>query len=159
MDDTSISPLHNEKKPINIPVGIGGWLILIIIGLFGSILLSALDFVHYFDVWKYVDFGFGALFTVTYLNEIAVSALILILIFRRKIFFRKLFLIQTCAYALINLIIIILNGGDDAVIIFLAMTERALWTVYLFRSERVENTFIGMKSTAELMDETETPAS
>ena len=153
-EEVKISPLIKpDKQPKQPPVGLSGWFSLIVIGLFGTILLDIVTVVPLLPIdLSIVNMFFFVVFLISLLNEVVLSAVILILIFKRSIIFRVLFLIQTC---ILGACILIIQDGSSLI----QMLARILWTVYLFRSERVKNTFIGIKSINQVLAETETPVS
>ncbi len=142
-DDTVLE----EKQP----QGFGGWFVLILIGLFASIILGTVQFFQYSEVWQYVDFGLGSLLTIDYLNTIILSIVILIFIFRKDIRFRLMYLIQTCISVVIIICLFAIIGTADGQMIG-SMLGRILWTIYLFKSVRVKNTFVDKKPTEENKD-------
>ncbi len=163
MNEIKISPqLKPGKLPKQPPWGLGGWFTLVMIGLIGMIIIGIVSVIEVVQI-EYIRINpyFLVLFIICILNEVCLSAAILFLIYKRNKLFRLLFVVQTCvlifccfADSYLSLI-----SGFQTDFSWLSVLSRILWTVYLFRSERVKNTFIGMKSIAELMNETETPAS
>ncbi len=163
MNEIKLSPqLKPGKPPKQPPVGLGGWFALIMIGLILSIIADIGGTVKLFQSdLSYMNLFFLLFFIICITNELILSAVILFFIFKRNILFRLLFVIQTCVFAVCYFAYLFLcafyNIPPD--ISFMTIFARILWTVYLFRSERVKNTFIGTKSIAQIVRETETPAS
>ena len=125
--------------------GFGGCFVLIIINLFGNIIISIIDFFDLLNAFSQLNGGLIAIFIAAYLNNIGLSGIIAVYIIKRRILFRKLYLIQTCiSLALCFLLAFFIPLYYDRTIVqmVIAMLIRALLTVYLFRSVRVKNTFV-----------------
>jgi drug/metabolite transporter (DMT)-like permease len=150
MSKVNISPqIKPGKLPKYTPVGLGGWFTLVIIGLFGTILMDILSMFEVFPIdISNVNIFYFVIYLICIVNEVILSVVILALIFLRKIMFRNLYLIQTCVLG--ACFIVMLEGSS-----LVALLARILWTVYLYRSERVKNTFFGIKSINQTLSETE----
>ena len=163
MNEIKFSPqLKPGKMPNQPPWGLGGWFTLVMIGLVGMIIVGILSVIQVVQIeYTQINPYFLVLFIICILNEVCLSAVILFFIYKRNILFRLLFVVQTCVliFCYFSDLYLSLSFGFQTELSLLSVFGRILWTVYLFRSERVKNTFIGMKSIAQLMDETETPAS
>jgi|GEM_PF-2934337 len=133
-----IEDSNQQKMPLN---GFSGWFIFVIIGLFANIILSANQFTDNFHMWRYIDIGTAALLAATYLNAIVFSLIILAYIFKRSILFRKLYLIQTCIAVVLGVITLFALNFNAVIQLVLGMVSRILWTLYLYRSKRVKETF------------------
>jgi hypothetical protein len=151
MNETKISPMLIPGKASGQPIGLGGIFILFIIGLCVDILMNTFVMI---DILSY-DLTKANLFILTIIfifltNEVVMSAFILYFVFRRNIIFRKLYLIQTCIFAVCYIFLFSVNMPIFSILM------RILWTLYLFRSVQVKNTFIGIKSISETLSDTET---
>jgi hypothetical protein len=151
MNETKISPMLIPGKASGQPIGLGGIFILFIIGLYVDILMNTFVMI---DILSY-DLTKANLFILTIIfifltNEVVMSAFILYFVFRRNIIFRKLYLIQTCIFAVCYIFLFSVNMPIFSILM------RILWTLYLFRSVQVKNTFIGIKSISETLSDTET---
>ncbi len=147
-----LKPEHKHKEP---PVGLGGWFTFIIIGLIVLIISGVVGLSQMLSYLVYYPVYFIIFLSICIINELFLSAVLLFFIYKRNIIFRKLYVIQTCILIASLLFIFILSflfsiSTDFSILGILA---RILWTVYLFRSERVHNTFIGFKTIShELAD-------
>lgn len=161
MSDIKISSqLKPGKLPKQPPWGLGGWFTLVMIGLVGMIILGIMSVLEVVQIeYTQINPYFLVLFIICILNEVCLSVAILFFIYKRNILFRLLFIVQTCVLIFCSFVdfYLSLSFGFQAEFSLLSVLGRILWTVYLFRSERVKNTFIGMKSIAQLMEETEAP--
>lgn len=150
MNQVNISPLIKPNKlPKQSPVGLDGWFTLIIIGLFGTIIVNIITVITLLPLdFSTVNMFYFSILIICVLNEVGLSSIILLFIFKRNIVFRILFLIQTC---ILGICFFLIPSGSS----FIPILARILWTVYLYRSERVKNTFIGLKSINQIMGESE----
>jgi hypothetical protein len=131
-------------------IGIGGWLVLIILGQFLNIILCIKNII---DSRSYIgkNAEFGLLFIVAIavcILSVVLSAGILFFIFKTNITFRILFVIQ----GLLNLVFVIFiasyidglgyNNGYLISSIVGSLIGNVIWITYVFKSKRVKNTFI-----------------
>lgn len=159
MSELKISPqLKSGQMPKQPPVGLGGWFTLIIIGLFAISLSGIVSIFELFSIgFEKADPLLLTFYFFCILNDVALSAFILVFIFKHNIIFRMLFIIQTCVITLCFFIYfyIALAFGFKSELNFISILGRILWTVYLFRSERVKNTFFGIKSINKILENSE----
>lgn len=151
MSKVNISPLLKSQRQKMPPVGLGGWFAVIIIGLVGTVLFNVIGI---FDVipmidWPHVQLFRVMLWLICLLNDIVLSLVILWFIHKRNIIFRTLYLIQTCL--ILFLFLILLVCYLQAVAPVYTLLARILWTVYLYRSQRVRNTFLGIKTINDIL--------
>lgn len=144
--------MNNDASPkMKEPYGLSGWFVIIILGLFWTIILGINELMNYSDIWKFVDFGYGVFFAISSFNSIFISAIILVSIFKKDIRFRAMFVIQSCVYMLMAFIMCGVIKVNEQVIV--SIIGRVLWSIYLFKSERVKNTFENSYPLGEIRDE------
>jgi hypothetical protein len=156
-----LSELETTNPIQDGPVGIGGWLLLPIFGLFATPVLGALQFGIYknvFAAWPFLDVYQSLVIVVELLvNAIlvfAAPAALLFFLFKRLGIFPGWFMI----WAIVSPIFLI----ADAILVYLAFPEpggtafdketvRAIsqsvwgaliWVPYMMKSRRVANTFV-----------------
>ncbi len=144
------SSLTIPQQPIEYPydydpslIGIGGWLILVVIGRILSVIIGVYNFANtlvIFNQYNVSDFWSYAITCIEMLNGVGLSFVMLILIFKRNIVFRRLFVIQMSIAILDALLIGIYTSTYTTLISTIAST--VVWTIYFYRSLRVKNTFI-----------------
>ena len=132
----------NKKLP---PVGLGGWLTLFIISQLGVVvsIVSKLGELL-FRLSSLNAFLLAYNFLLIFIEGIF-PIVILVFLFKGKMLFRSLYLIQTIIFAFCLLALFALSIFDNTYSIIgslLPLLIRILWTVYLYRSERVKNTFL-----------------
>ncbi|OMD28178.1 hypothetical protein BJP48_00130 [Paenibacillus odorifer] len=166
--ETNLNEKKNDYKPLGIS-GLGGWLILVQIGLYGTIIIQLMqlfqDSFTAFDaaIWtaftsKGSDFyhplwGFIIVFETTFnIAILAFSVYILINFYRKKAFLPRLLIIFYIAIPVVGIIDVVLlyqiplarelGNGDSLKRIIRSAFTCAIWTAYLLKSERVHNTFV-----------------
>jgi hypothetical protein len=158
MAKVEISPLlktnHKQKEP---PVGLGGWFTIIIIGLILTIVANVAMTPQLLPNLVYYPLYLIVFLSICLINEVMLSAVILFFIYKRNIIFRKLFVIQTCILIVCAFILLFISYlfNVSSGFSITGVLARILWTTYLFRSERVHNTFIGVKSINQTLTENE----
>lgn len=150
------------------PVGLGGWLILVVIGLFGSLLLKLKTLMDNIQVLGTPDWdllttpgneAYDPMWAPTIYFEIVVlivalmlNGVVLYLFFARKSAFKTAFII----FALLNLGISVVDAVLCSMIsnfpkegwvevvkaIFQSGVYAAIWIAYMVKSVRVRNTFV-----------------
>ena len=151
-----------EKKPIKMgveedlePVGIGGWLILVAIGIILTPLTSLMNIFNIDEVYKtakLLDIDFPmAYFSVSKFGYICIFILSIILLF---LFFQKKrlyvpFAIGEIVFRMILVLVLMFIGSSvpmmRAQLIMIAifgLTSGIIWIMYYRKSVRVKNTFI-----------------
>jgi len=128
--------------------GIGGWMILIIIGRFASIIQTVLIVPRTLSLLGFqseVDVLLTVLLAVIIPLTVVTEIIILVLIFKKKILFRKVMTI----YIIVNMAILLaltiyrsiaLDDFDGTIIV--SFISAAIWITYLYKSKRVKNTYI-----------------
>ena len=145
-----------EQRPVSFPVdydptlnGLGGWLVVVIIGRILTILLGVLGITSesaYLGYSNSIDSLIYLELVIYILVSIIMSCVILYLMFKRNILFRRLFVIQTITIFLSNIILSLyvynlgyeMSGSELASPLFAGV----IWIIYLYKSKRVKNTFI-----------------
>ncbi len=115
------------------PQGIGGWLILLTISLFGSSLISI-----FYIIW-YIQ-GDNIVSMLAYTLVLCLTIYCLILVFKKKKEFKKWILILLGANIVIATVLGLMNnyyqGIPKAIVWFF------IWGAYVSNSKRVKNTFV-----------------
>lgn len=178
MEETAIVNESNqqsrEKEPPLLLLGasgLGGWLVLVQIGIYLTILLNILslnnDILPAFssDIWETLtskdSIVYDPMWAPLLIFELVVNTLFVLLgifclyiMYRKKSIFPKLMIILYSAslavaildYILLNQISIIdeydISGQDDVTVIIRSAITCAIWIPYFRKSERVQNTFI-----------------
>ena len=126
------------KKHHCAPKGLGGWFTLVIIGQVAMIIMVITTILQdMLPIWVYLDVFLRFWFVFLFINEGVLSGVILGFIFARKMIFRTLFIVQSIGTFIFGIVHMPFLDTD-----FLpGLIARAFWIVYLFRSERVNNTF------------------
>jgi hypothetical protein len=156
-------PRQDEPVSVNYPEdydpslnGIGGWLVLVIIGQIIRIILSIKDItdsVSLFGVLPAFDviLYFGV--AVDIIFGIVLPVIILILMFSRNITFRILFVIGVSVIFLFNIFVILYLQAlgynifsEYAGSLIGSIAGGVIWILYLYKSERVKNTYIYPKT-------------
>ena len=129
--------------------GISGWMVIVVIGRILTALISGyndIKLIAMLSANNMTDILFNLMLALDLLNTIGLSAVMLVLIFRRNILFRTLFVIQ---FALSILEAVIINIHVSAAYgvpadpsSYANFAGGIIWTIYLFVSKRVKNTFI-----------------
>jgi len=155
-----------EEKKIE---GLGGWLILVCLGLFFSIIkgiFAIYDFKPYFslEVWKYLSdpssegyhflYRYALIFDLTSNIVLVIFiATLLVLFFRKRSNFPKLIIVlyitcivvtivDTFLWSIISGSFSLAMGSGSVLSTFLVIIEYLIWTMYFLKSKRVKNTFI-----------------
>ncbi len=129
--------------------GIGGWLVLVIIGRFLSIIMgikSIADISKALGLEPSLDGLLYLMIIVFAAVYIILSGVVLYFIFSRKIVFRILFVAQVAADLVLAVVFnaILANKGYDTSYtgFFQTIIGGAIWIAYLYKSKRVKNTYI-----------------
>lgn len=149
---------ESNESPVTYPKdynpelnGIDGWLIFIVLGLVMTAASGIVYFFNYFSIMCPVNIRLGIEMGIQILVNIAGSVWILVMLYRRKILFRKLYIIQMIVGGIYLLLLFIFSDKylSDAyfstdTIIGLAITtiRSVICIIYLYKSKRVKNTFI-----------------
>lgn len=157
--ETAIS--DNQNKDIK---GLGGWLILVCIGMFGSLLVTVYNLSIFVPVFRYSTWHklsesqfYHPLLKPTLIFEFSANSIriillivMLILFFMQKKIFPKLAIINY-AYCIIVVIVdsalaasipALASDGSSITDIFRNIIAAAIWIPYFLTSVRVKNTFI-----------------
>lgn len=158
MADTVVDDTH---KPAPGPIGIGGWLLLPMLGLFAAPIVGVMQLVGYADVfsaWQYLNAG-QAVFVVAELAAnltlvLLAPAILLFFMFKRLEMFPGWYMIWAAAgpvFLLADAFFAYMLIPEQGSEIFDKETVRgigrsilsaAIWIPYMMRSERVANTFV-----------------
>jgi hypothetical protein len=128
--------------------GIGGWLIVVIIGRILSIIVGIKDIgdVGAITVPSAYQWLMDSCVAFDLIVNIAMSIVILVLMFTKKKSFRIIFVVQAVTSFLFLLFadIYLINQGIDTQVTNLAnpIVGGLIWITYLYKSKRVRNTFI-----------------
>lgn len=157
MDRSAVSYPKDYNPELN---GIDGWLIFIVIleaGLASSGMYYILRYFRSIGAIFQLYIRIGIIMAALWIVLIAGSVWILIMIYKRRILFRRLFVIQTfLVVALYPLLFIFANpqtGGIDGILpvlirtvmtsdFIITLVRGVIWITYLFKSKRVRNTYI-----------------
>lgn len=117
--------------------GIGGWLIVMMIGLMGSILLEAVSLYIDLAAGTYLEFGLDLCF-------LSFAIICLVFMFRHSRHFPKLGIALYVFGLLNNLFFYVTHDSPPNTIgsIVGSLIGTAIWVTYLLRSKRVKNTFV-----------------
>lgn len=136
---------YDYDKSLN---GFGGWMAVFIIGHFLSILAIISGTVQLSD-YRGFNEQIDTLINISIVLAIVELILVIIviyLIFKRNILFRKIFVIRvvvSIAFAVgLEIYIYTLFGTVDSTQILYSIVPAAIWVTYVYRSKRVKNTFI-----------------
>lgn len=128
--------------------GLGGWLILVIIGLVSSILTNGGLAIVFFNA---KNGGYTLPEAAPLLNSLILISIIffilpsiglVLMIYTKKIF--RSFMIGMYILAIVSSLVqifILLNNGSDVTISF-TLVKSIIWIVYFVKSKRVRNTFV-----------------
>jgi hypothetical protein len=141
---------RQDNYTANRLVGIGGWLIVVVIGLCLSILISGLTTVGILFLRSSVTFTADSDFTLNLLLALSVVSTILpiiglILMVSKKKEFRSLMIgmqIISFGSALINLYASDIGRYSTNFNNYVAIIASIAWLAYFLKSERVRNTFV-----------------
>jgi hypothetical protein len=151
-NDAQFSPLQPVDYPDDYDPslnGIRGWMVIIVIGRILTLLYGAYSNINglmTFVSYHVSDFVLYLMLVIDTLNTVGLSVVMLVLIFKRNILFRTLFVIQFSALIIETIIIGIyvskvynapLDPSD-----YVGLIGGVVWAIYLFVSKRVKNTFI-----------------
>lgn len=166
--ETNLNERKYDHNPLGVS-GLGGWLILVQIGLYGTIIILLMqlfqDSFTAFDADIWTEFtskgsefyhplwGFIIVFETIYnVILLAFSVYILIKFYKRKSVVPRLLIIFYIATPVIGIIDYVLlqqiplarelGNGESLRGIFRSAITGAIWTAYFIKSERVRNTFI-----------------
>ena len=139
--------IPEKRDPLN---GIGGWLIVVVIGLCLSILISGLTTVGILFLRSSVTFTADSDFTLNLLLALSVVSTILpiiglILMVSKKKEFRSLMIgmqITSFGSALINLYASDIGRYNTNFNNYVAIIASIAWLAYFLKSERVRKTFV-----------------
>lgn len=157
-----------DYKPLRIS-GLGGWLILVQIGLYGTILMLLMQLfgnsLSVFDaeIWNLFTssesefyhplWGFIFVFEIVFIVTVLLfGVFILFNFYMKKSITPTLFIVFYCAIAMFGIIDYVLlyqiplakeiEGGNSLRDIIRSVLTSAIWCAYFIKSERVQNTFI-----------------
>lgn len=166
---TLIPDKRGMKLMSNEPKGIGGWLVLVQIGLFLTIFTLILSVIHFFfttlggEVWDTLTSPdsnvYDPLWKPTLIFELAgnvvflfFAAFLVVLMYRKKASFPRWMILFYAAntlfhivdYVLLTNIPLLAEFGEDPDVqsIGRSMVLLLVWIPYFIRSRRVRNTFI-----------------
>ena len=128
--------------------GIGGWMIIVIIGRFITIvmaLVSIPQLMENYGYFSWLDTFVNLSLTVLVPIDVVVNIIILVFIFKRNILFRKIFVVYTIfilAVTVAGMIFLKLAFDTAYTQGLTSFIGAAIWITYLYKSKRVRNTFI-----------------
>ncbi len=136
--------------------GISGWMVVVVIGRILTILIGAYGNINGLMTLASLhvsDSFLSAMLFIDLLNTVGLSIVMLILIFRRNILFRTLFVVQLVVLIIETIIISLYASRAYNVSLdpsdYVGLIGGVIWVIYLFVSKRVKNTFIYNKLDAE----------
>ncbi|QOF70231.1 DUF2569 domain-containing protein [Aminobacter sp. SR38] len=158
MADTA---LDDKRTPAPGPVGIGGWLLLPMLGLFAAPIVGVLQFTAYAEVfsgWQYLDTRLAVFIVAETAGNIVLAVVapvvLLFFMFKRLEMFPGWYMIWATAapvFLLADAAVAYALFAEPGSEIFDKETVRgiarsflsaAIWIPYMMRSERVANTFV-----------------
>ena len=150
LDRLTEQPTIDYPKDYNPELnGINGWLLFVVLGevlMIVSGINNILRYMRYFGISNRADIRLAIVFAVIAIVYIAGSMWIVILLYKRKILFRKLFVIQTIIILVFYMLALIFLDklSDTGSLIEAAniLIRGAIWVTYLYKSKRVRNTYI-----------------
>lgn len=142
---------YYEDGPVG-PTGIGGWLILLLIGRFLSIIAEIMAINNLISLYSHLHLTNTGVTIYTIagilaLIHIGIELSIIILIFLKRMFFRIMIVILIAFYAFCTIIYPILVANILGTTFTLNPTTLTFfivaipWIIYIFISKRVRNTF------------------
>lgn len=159
MDNQQNLQRSNNTEQHNLePYGIDGWLILFLIG---TILAIIRNIQYLIQMASHVDAfanGLRYIYFIAVLVSIIIIVMelaIVILMFQKNILFRTLFIYLVafnfllCLALPLLISIIYTEPYEFDIWALLSVAETAIWIIYLFRSDRVKNTFPPRRNKAE----------
>ncbi|CAH1211658.1 hypothetical protein PAECIP111893_03451 [Paenibacillus plantiphilus] len=164
MESNTTERIERERHPVPLDTsGLGGWLVLVQIGLYASIVLMFKTILDGLEMMNSEAWGFFSEFHVLLgpliVFEVVVTILILlftvfvlIMFYLKKAILPRLMIILfgvSAAFAFIDLLwayqiplLEELDGGSLIREFVRSLLTCAIWIPYFIRSERVENTFV-----------------
>ena len=126
--------------------GFGGWLLLLGLGIFLTVIFGFLDLLSQFE-----SVGLNLSIIVKTVTLIMMVWLLVVMVKRKKSF-KKWFLGINVAFVIFTLIILVITYGsnffisEQVQVLYKQLIGSAIyiiiWSLYLWKSRRVENTFI-----------------
>ena len=152
--NTDNAQLSENIKPTDYDptlIGLGGWMTVVIIGRFLTIIMGVIDLMDLMQCFDYLGYTntldfivyFGFIYDI--LIVIILSGVILYFIFKRNIIFRVLFVAQTISIMVFDIAISVYMtnlGVETDSSIVRNIIFGAIWIAYLYKSKRVKNTFL-----------------
>ena len=129
------------EKSLN---GIGGWLLLFIIRLCLGLITAIAQMRNIFEIAYYSDIGF---YVFAFLCSFVLSIISLVLLFKRKILFRTIYV-----FSVVSAVVALLSISAQASTVVASIISDGCWIVYLFSSRRVAITFGQIPDPTETQD-------
>lgn len=166
--ETNLSKKEFEELPLGV-VGLGGWLILIQLGLYGTLIMLLVQIINYSipsispDIWNTLTSKtsevYHPLWGVVIIFELLFNVLlfvyciyILVNLYRKKSIIPRLMIIFYSASLVVGIIDYLLLSRIPAASklqdtnslkdIYKSIIACAIWIPYFLKSERVKNTFV-----------------